>query len=230
MAEKWHEIFNRRAEIYEDPLEIAEYCWGGKPVEKEYIDSRIEIILKELEIDGRSSLLEVGSGCNILLSRLKEKAAECYGVEPAAGMILAGRRTCELPVVCAEASRLPFPGSFFDRTLSYNVFAYLPDDGYAVEAMMEMVRVTKPGGIVFIGEIQHAGTKEAYVKRRAESSNAYKPEHYDARVRTDLESLWYFPETFAKRLDSEGLKYEVAHPHPGGGFLSGYRFSLKIWI
>jgi SAM-dependent methyltransferase len=230
MDEKWHDIFNRRAEIYDDPLEISEYCWSGKTVDPEYIDSRVEIIRNELELEKLYSLLEVGCGCNVLLAKLKDFTGECFGAEPAMGMIRAGRRACDLPVVCAEAVRLPFDDSTFERTLSYNVFAYFDGDDYAVDAMMEMVRVTKPGGIVFIGEIQHAGTKEDYLRLRAERSKIYKPEQYDQRVRTDLESVWYSPETFIGRLNKECIKHEIKFPHPGGGFLADYRFSIKICV
>ncbi len=230
MKEKWHQVFNRRAEIFEDPLVISEYCWSGQPVSTEYISGRVEIIAAEMKLERHHRLLEVGCGCNVLLGRVKERVEECFGIEPSEGMLRAGRRECLLPVCCAEAAALPFPDNSFDRSLCYNVFAYLPDDDYAVAAMMEMVRVTKPGGMVFIGEIQHAGTKEAYLRRRSESSKVYKPAHFDPRVRTDLESRWYEPVLFSRRLDKEGLRHDVAFPHPGGGFLADFRFSIKITI
>jgi len=230
MAEKWYQVFDRRAEMFEDPLVISEYCWSGQPVSPEYIDERVAIITSEMKLEREHRLLEVGCGCNVLLGKLKERVGECYGIEPSEGMIRAGRRGRLLPVSCAEAAALPFAGAVFDRTLCYNVFAYLPDYEYAVAAMMEMARVTKSGGIIFIGEIQHAGAKEAYLKRRAESSTVYKPAHFDPRVRTELESRWYDPEFLSQRLEREGLRHEVAFPHPGGGFLADFRYSMKIYL
>jgi SAM-dependent methyltransferase len=229
MEEKWYHVFNRRTEVYDDPLEISEYCWSGKAVEPEYIDGRIKIIVGELALERGHSLLEAGCGCNVILSRLSGYAGACCGSDPAFEMLRAGRRVMELPVVCAEAVPLPFQDAVFDRVLSYNVFMHLPDIEYAVEAALEMARVAKPGGVVFIGEIPHIGKKEEYRKRRERESDVFKSDHFDPRIRTNLEQLWHDPEIYARRLEREQFRHSIIYPHPGGGFLDEFRFAIKIF-
>src|SRR4029079_1327620 len=48
-----------------------------------------------------------------------------------------------------EAQRLPFPDSSFDLTTCQTLLIHLPDPGAAIA---EMLRVTKPGGLVAVAE------------------------------------------------------------------------------
>ena len=55
--------------------------------------------------------------------------------------------------VQCEAANLPFKDSYFDRVLCYNVFQYFPSKEYAREVIKELLRVTKKGGIIMIGDV-----------------------------------------------------------------------------
>lgn len=51
------------------------------------------------------------------------------------------------PVVEASAEKLPFPDNAFDRVCAFDVLEHLNDDQLAFR---EMVRVCKPGGLIFV--------------------------------------------------------------------------------
>lgn len=89
-------------------------------------------------------VLEVGCGTGLVLSRIREFAREARGVDLSPGMLELARER-GLDVVVGSATALPFPDAAFDVTCSFKVLAHVP----AIEqALTEMARVTKPGGVV----------------------------------------------------------------------------------
>jgi ubiquinone/menaquinone biosynthesis C-methylase UbiE len=63
---------------------------------------------------------------------------------------LAGQQGLEIEFVEGAATRLPLPDAGFDYTWSRFLFAYLPAPA---QALTEMVRVTRPGGSVVVGDL-----------------------------------------------------------------------------
>ena len=53
----------------------------------------------------------------------------------------------------ADAAQLPVADNSFDKVISYAMFQCLPDEATAMRVVRELVRVCKPGGIVFIGNV-----------------------------------------------------------------------------
>ena len=107
-------------------------------------------LLDDLEVDfterysrGRD-VLEVGCGTGLLLSRLAPNARRAEGVDLSPGM-LAKARDRGLKVREGSATELPYEDHSFDVVVSFKVLAHVPDIGLA---LLEMARVTKPGGVM----------------------------------------------------------------------------------
>jgi ubiquinone/menaquinone biosynthesis C-methylase UbiE len=89
-------------------------------------------------------VLEVGCGTGLVLSRIRDFARTAKGVDLSPGMLeLAKQRG--LDVVEGSATALPFPDDTFDVTCSFKVLAHVPN---IEQALAEMARVTRPGGVI----------------------------------------------------------------------------------
>lgn len=99
-------------------------------------------------IDARSRVLDVGSGPGALTSLLVARlgAASVSAVEPSESFVAAVRdRLAGVDVRRASAESLPFDDDAFDAALAQLVVHFMSD---APAGVGEMVRVTRPGGIV----------------------------------------------------------------------------------
>ncbi len=101
------------------------------------------------EVGAGQAVLDVGSGTGALTrAALDVPGVRVTGVDPAPHYIDYARDHVDdarVRFVLADARTLPFPDSTFDRALSLLVLNFVPDPG---RALREMVRVTRPGGVV----------------------------------------------------------------------------------
>lgn len=103
----------------------------------------LEVRLVERYGRGRD-VLECGSGTGLLLARFAEFARSAKGIDLSPGM-LAHAKARGLDVREGSVTALPFDDASFDVTCSFKVLAHVPDIALALS---EMVRVTRPGGVV----------------------------------------------------------------------------------
>ena len=91
-------------------------------------------------------VLEVGCGTGLIMHRIEETARHRVGLDISAGML---RRAVErgLDVVQGDATALPFDDNTFDVVYSFKVLAHVQDID---QALREMVRVTKRGGVLLL--------------------------------------------------------------------------------
>ena len=96
-----------------------------------------------------NDVLDVGCGTGALtFAAATVPAVRAVGVDPSSEFVRAAQRAGDGDRVrfrVGDASALPFPDGFFDRTLSMLVLNFVPDSG---EALQEMIRVTRPNGVV----------------------------------------------------------------------------------
>jgi ubiquinone/menaquinone biosynthesis C-methylase UbiE len=107
-------------------------------------------LIDDLEVDlvarhgTGKDVLECGCGTGLLLERFAGFAQSAQGVDLSPGM-LEKARARGLSVQVGSVTLLPFADASFDVTCSFKVLAHVPDVG---RALSEMVRVTRPGGVV----------------------------------------------------------------------------------
>lgn len=107
------------------------------------------------------SLLDVGCGPGTITVEFADRLApgRVVGVDAAAEVIAraaelgAGRENLEFAV--ADAYALPFEDGSFDIVHAHQLLHHLGDP---VAALREFRRVTKPGGLVAVREVDYAGT------------------------------------------------------------------------
>lgn len=137
-------------------------------------------LLDDLEIDlvnrhgAGKAVLEAGCGTGLILERIAALAGRAEGFDLSPGM-LEKARARGLSVREGSLTEIPFGDNEFDVVCSFKVLAHVPD---IRKALAEMVRVTRPGGVVlaefynpisFRGLAKHLGPAGSISGTRKES-------------------------------------------------------------
>lgn len=130
--------FDRAAEEYDRTRSLPE------PTMRQVV----EVLVQEL---GGRRTLEIGVGTGRIGLALHERGVELVGVDLSAAMLAklvakAGGRA-PFPLARADAVALPFRTDTFDAALAAHVLHLIPPWGQAVA---ELVRVVRPGGVVLV--------------------------------------------------------------------------------
>jgi SAM-dependent methyltransferase len=121
------------------------------------IQQRQRAILKCLRRNGFYPLqewriLELGCGSGgVLLETLIAGAAACHlhGVDLLLGRVQAAHQSLSnLPLTCADGQDLPYAAHSFDLAMQFTVFSSVLDDGVKRNLARELLRVTRPGGMI----------------------------------------------------------------------------------
>jgi ubiquinone/menaquinone biosynthesis C-methylase UbiE len=104
-------------------------------------------------------VLEVGCGTGLLLERMAQFSRSARGVDLSPGM-LEHARSRGLEVDEGSATDLPYEDERFDVVCSFKVLAHVRDIG---DALLEMSRVTRPGGTLVL-EFYNRHSLRALVK------------------------------------------------------------------
>ncbi|WP_448213112.1 class I SAM-dependent methyltransferase [Colwellia sp. MEBiC06753] len=129
----------------------------GRPIDEESWQALVCDIKSKLLFDQTKpvgSLLDIGCGNALILSELAPYTNEVFGIDYAEAMIEQAKKV--IPnghFQTGEAGNLKFKDKQFDRLLCYSIFHYFPSQEYVLQAIAEMIRVTKPGGVILIGDL-----------------------------------------------------------------------------
>ncbi|HYH11526.1 MAG TPA: methyltransferase domain-containing protein [Thermomicrobiales bacterium] len=133
--------FDTVADAYDDSLPAH--------VMRHYIDKRVAFIREHVPIG--SKILDVGCGTGVLAERLLREGYDVTGADPFAAMLDRMRaRDPRLKTVQASGQRLPFDDNSFDLTYCVAVMHHIADPKDVRDTLVEMCRVTKPGGYVLV--------------------------------------------------------------------------------
>lgn len=133
--------FDAVAAAYDDSL--------PKHVHEHYIDKRVTFIRQN--IARGSNILDVGCGTGVLAERLLHQGYDVTGADPFAGMLEIMRlRDSRLKTVHAPGQDMPFDDNTFDFTYCVAVMHHVADPKDVHDTLVEMVRVTKPGGHILV--------------------------------------------------------------------------------
>lgn len=109
---------------------------------------RLEMIESSAPAVEGGSVLEVGCGLGLYLTRLAQRASRAVGVEYEPGRAAkAAEASPPASVVVAANEDLPFASGSFDVVLSNEVIEHVDDDAASAA---ELVRVLRPGGRIVL--------------------------------------------------------------------------------
>jgi ubiquinone/menaquinone biosynthesis C-methylase UbiE/uncharacterized membrane protein YbhN (UPF0104 family) len=99
--------------------------------------------------------LDVGCGQGWYVARMRQIGFDVDGVDTSAGQLDAARRHVDDSRVIREGSvlRIPAADGAYDFAFCINVLHHLPSEAEQRAAFEELLRVLRPGGILFVHEI-----------------------------------------------------------------------------
>lgn len=99
--------------------------------------------------------LDAGCGQGWYVARMRQLGFDVRGIDASAGQIARARRQFDDPAVFAEGSllRIDAPAGAFDFVYTINVLHHLGSIEQQRTAFAELLRVLKPGGLLFVHEI-----------------------------------------------------------------------------
>lgn len=215
---EWDSIANASADFKEQV---------GRPFEDSAWLALSSDVLSKLELNSASkgNVLDVGCGNGLLLSKIANNFNELVGVDYSESMV--DKAKMLLPdgaFTQSEANSLRFKNNYFDRVLCYSIFHYFPSYDYALEVILEMIRVTKPGGLILLGDILDANF-ESEIKGNSDL------EYEKTIPLIHRYSQWRFY-NFKKLIDDLAAyttKVEVL-TQPETFVLATYRKDIRIWV
>jgi len=106
-------------------------------------------LIEHAGVHDGDAVLDVGSGTGELARALLDATptGSIVGIDPSSDYVAHARTASadRIRFEVGDARRLPFPDAAFDRSLSLFAVNFIPDPARAVT---EMIRVTRPGGVV----------------------------------------------------------------------------------
>jgi SAM-dependent methyltransferase len=148
-------------------------------------------------------VLECGCGTGLLLERMRSFARKAQGVDLSPGMLEKAKER-GLEVQEGSVTMLPFADASFDVVCSFKVLAHVPEIG---KALSEMVRVTRPGGIV-LAEVYNWLSLRGLAKRFGPAGRI-SASRRESDVYTRFDSPWIVPKLVppgAKLVGARGVR------------------------
>lgn len=111
--------------------------------------------------------LDVGCGTGVLAERVADAGFEVTGLDPSPGMLkVLNRRRPDIPTVVGSGVDLPFPDNSFILTYCVAVMHHVAEPEAVRQTLIEMARVTQPGGKVLIWDHNPHNPYWPYLMRR----------------------------------------------------------------
>jgi SAM-dependent methyltransferase len=108
-------------------------------------EDTVRQVAEHADLDGRL-VVDVGGGGGWFTAAFRARGAHCYLFEPDLGELYL-RTAAPAGAVVADGYWLPVRDGDADVTFSSNVLEHVPDPVGLIE---EMIRVTRPGGLVYV--------------------------------------------------------------------------------
>jgi len=110
-------------------------------------------------------VLEVGCGAGAFLQHIPEPRS-LSGLDYSQNAIDFISKNLHGQFFCSEARNIPFPDKSFDIVFSFGVFFYFENLAYAEAVLREMFRVARPGGRIFILDVNDEEKIDTYHRVR----------------------------------------------------------------
>jgi len=171
--EHWRQSFDQTyAEGYGGDFNLIGWnsSYTGEPIDATEMTIWVERTVARLRALAPRRVLEIGCGTGLLLTRLSPACEHYIGTDFSAAVLaqlgdylerIGAAHNVELRQAMADA--LDFmPDGSVDLVILNSVVQYFPDIEYLQKVLHEALRVTCPGGQVFVGDVRSMALLEAY--------------------------------------------------------------------
>jgi len=170
-------------------------------------------------------ILEVGCGAGAFLQEIPEPRS-LAGLDYSQNAIDFIARNLAGQFICSEAKNIPFPDRSFDIVFSFGVFFYFENLAYAEAVLREMFRAVRPGGRIFILDVNDEEKIDTYHRVRGTEGARATVKKTDA----DTTHLFFRKDWFRAFGKASGARVSIVdETELGIDFHSGceYRFAVR---
>ena len=150
VAKDYREAYDLVAREFDDPALMANRS-------RSHTHFKIQNLAAALPLTEESSLLDVGPGDGALFRAIAPHVDRCCGVDPSESAVrkLEGlfESVGNVEFRLGSCEDLPCDDASFDVVVINSVVLILPDEAAVVRTLRELMRVSRPGGTVFVGEV-----------------------------------------------------------------------------
>lgn len=147
-----------------DRMLAIHFTEDGKPIDESVYEAIYRHVDSLLHLRPEDVVLEVGCGSGLLLERIARHVARACGTDLSAEILKLVPRAPNVEVQTMDSDALRFPDASFDKVVLNAVIQFFPDRDYAARCLAEMVRVCRPGGMIYIGDIFNAYLEKEYAE------------------------------------------------------------------
>jgi SAM-dependent methyltransferase len=198
-----YQLFVQAVEDETNYFRFLDRYWGR--------EKQVKQVIKRVSDPG--VILDVGCATGILLSGMRRRGWDCYGVEPNQYAANYAQQRFDLKIFCGYLENANYPEKFFDVITMMDVLEHVFDP---INTIREIHRILKPGGY-FIGNLPNGNAWERFL------FGPYwvgweAPRHYHV----------FTPKTIKKILEDQHFRSVNIFSYIGrhGTFM----VSLKFWI
>ena len=156
-------IFDESARTKDRVLAIH-FTEDGRPVDPAIYDAIYDRLDSLVQFAPEDAVLEVGAGSGLLLERIARRVRRACGTDISPGVLELVPPAPNVELQQMDSDALRFGDTSFDKVVLNAVIQLFPDKAYARRCLAEMVRVCKPGGFVYIGDIFNAYLEKEYLR------------------------------------------------------------------
>jgi len=232
---RWKDIWTRKASKRGDDIDLHVYDGYDLFTEEQWVET-CEQAVSRFALPYGGTVLEVGCGAGAFLAALNKIARkqdlepmQLSGIDYCAEMVEIAKSVLEGEFEAGDAAALASTSigggeQRYDLVCSFGMVIYLNSLDDLRKCVCEMYRLCKPGGTVYIGEMNDLAKKQVAEEIRAA---AYKGVQ---KVSTDSPTHLWIPRSFFEELVPElgGVELDMhSHEEIGMGYTTAtYRFGV----
>ena len=153
-----HQLRSRRPAEHDhfDDIDESYDVWLPPHVRQHVLRKKTSRMIARLEERGAGLRgLDIGCGRGWYLEDMMAHHMDMVGLDLSRRQLAAAGRYLEKvpPLVQGSITQLPFTENHFDFAYTINVLHHMPSPAHQTQALREIARVVRPGGLVFIHEL-----------------------------------------------------------------------------
>jgi amino acid adenylation domain-containing protein len=173
--QEWQQVFNEtHGALQARPgLTFNSFGWNssytGEPMREAEIRQQVEFTAQAVLDHQPERVLEIGCGTGLLLFQIAPHCLEYWGTDFSRPILdytrqaLAGAGLENVRLLQQEATGFQnLPEGYFDAIILNSVIQYFPGVDYLLELIRRAVKLVKPGGFLFLGDIRSLALQEAF--------------------------------------------------------------------
>ncbi len=165
--------------------------WFHTPIGAVVKQVELELVMRLVQPQHGEHILDAGCGSGIFTAPLVDAGARITGIDVSLPMLeWAEKRLPEQTFLAADMCDLPFEDASFDKSVSITALEFIED---AQQAMDELWRVTKPGGLIVVATLNGLSPWAARRRKKAAADKDSVFNHAWFRRPEDLAALVKVP-------------------------------------